>query len=62
MTRSRKTTLKERMAIVEDCIKNGKNCKETARTHKVSCQQVGDTKAGGILREEVPHPRGNRPD
>lgn len=40
MTKGRRTTLDERVSIVEDCIANGRNYAETAKKHKVSYQQV----------------------
>ena len=40
MTKGRKTTLEERLAIVEDHIKNGSNYAETARKFNVSYGQV----------------------
>ena len=40
MTKGRRTTLDERIAIVEYCIENGKNYNETAPKYQVSYQQV----------------------
>ena len=40
MTKSRKTTLDERVSIVTDCITNKRNLKETAKHYNVSYQQV----------------------
>jgi len=40
MTTSRKTTKEERIAIVRDCLVNGKNYGETAIKYNVSYQQV----------------------
>lgn len=40
MTRGRKTTIEERVAIVESCIKREMNYKETAELFEVSYQQV----------------------
>ncbi len=40
MTKGRITTFEERVSIVKDCLKNGKKYKETAKTHRVSYQQI----------------------
>ena len=40
MTKGRKTTLQERVAIVEACIKSGMNYEKTAELFEVSYQQV----------------------
>ena len=40
MTKARKTTLEERIAIVRDCLENGLSCNEASRKYKVSYQQV----------------------
>lgn len=40
MIKARKTTLKERIEIVQDALENRKNYQETAKKHKVSYQQV----------------------
>ena len=40
MTKGRKTTYEERIAIVEDCLKNGQNYNATAQKYNVSYQQV----------------------
>lgn len=40
MTKGRKTSLQERIEIVESCIENDKNFNETAKKFKVSYQQV----------------------
>ncbi len=40
MTKGRKTTLEERVAIVEACIKDGMNYEKTAELFEVSYQQV----------------------
>ena len=40
MTKGRKTTLEERVAIVEACIKDGMNYDKTAELFEVSYQQV----------------------
>lgn len=40
MTKGRSTTIEERIAIVEYCIKNSKNYNKTAEKYQVSYQQV----------------------
>jgi len=40
MTKGRKTTWKERIKIVQDCLESGKNYQETAEQYQVSYQQV----------------------
>ncbi|MCM3741761.1 helix-turn-helix domain-containing protein [Oceanobacillus luteolus] len=40
MTKGRKTTLNERIEIVQDALGNGKNYQDTAEKHQVSYQQV----------------------
>ena len=40
MTKGRKTTLEERVTIVEACIKDGMNYEKTAELFEVSYQQV----------------------
>ena len=40
MTKGRKTTWKERIQIVLDCLENGKDYQKTAETYEVSYQQV----------------------
>lgn len=40
MTKARKTTLEERLEIIQDCIGNGRNYQEAAQKHNVSYQQV----------------------
>ena len=40
MTKGRKTTFEERIQIVHDALKNGKNYQETAEKYEVSYQQV----------------------
>lgn len=40
MTKGRKTTLEERVTIVEACIKGGMNYEKTSEMFKVSYQQV----------------------
>jgi transposase len=40
MTKRRKTTLDERIQIVLDCLRNGKDFQRTAETYRVSYQQV----------------------
>ena len=40
MSKARKTTQEERIAIAKECLENGKNYRETATRHNVSYQQV----------------------
>lgn len=40
MTKGRKTTWKERIEIVQDCLESGKDYQKTAEVHQVSYQQV----------------------
>lgn len=40
MTKARKTTLEERLEIVQECMGNGRNYQEAALKHNVSYQQV----------------------
>ena len=40
MTKRRKTTWKERIKIVQDCLESGRNYQETAEQYQVSYQQV----------------------
>lgn len=40
MTKGRKTTWKERIEIVQDCLESGRNFQKTAENHQVSYQQI----------------------